>query len=44
MPYSETFKRKMVQKMTGPNAASAGALARDVNVAQTTLSRWLRQA
>lgn len=44
MPYSETFKRKMVQKMTGPNAASAGALAREVNVAQTTLSRWLRQA
>lgn len=44
MPYSGTFKRKMVQKMTGPNAASAGALARDVNVAQTTLSRWLRQA
>jgi transposase-like protein len=44
MPYSETFKRKMVQKMTGPNAASAGALAREVNMAQTTLSRWLRQA
>jgi transposase-like protein len=44
MPYSETFKHKMVQKMTGPNAASAGALAREVNVAQTTLSRWLRQA
>lgn len=44
MSYSETFKRKMVQRMTGPNAASAGALAREVNVAQTTLSRWLRRA
>lgn len=44
MPYSETFKRKMVQKMTGPKATSAGAPAREVNVAQTILSRWLRQA
>lgn len=44
MPYSETFRRKMVQRMTGPDATSATALARQVNVSQTTLSRWLRQA
>lgn len=44
MPYSETFKRKMVQRMTGPNATSATALAEEVNVPQSTLSRWLRKA
>ena len=44
MPYSESFKRKMVQRMTGPNATSSSALAREVNIHQTTLSQWLRQA
>lgn len=42
--YSENFKRKMVQRMTGPYARSAKSLARETGVAQATLSRWLIQA
>ena len=44
MPYSEKFKRKMVQKLTGPNAISATALSKQVDVSQTTLSKWVRNA
>lgn len=44
MPYSEMFKRKMVQKMTGSDALSASALSKQVDVPQTTLSKWLRKA
>lgn len=44
MPYSEMFKRKMVQKMTGPDAIAATALSKQVDVPQTTLSKWLRNA
>jgi transposase len=42
--YSETFKRKMVQRMLGPRAKTATTLSQEVNVHQATLSRWLRQA
>jgi len=44
MPYSESFKKKMISKMTGPNARSATSLSKEVGIAQATLSRWLRQA
>jgi transposase-like protein len=44
MPYSEKFRRKMVQKLTGPDATSATALSKEVDVPQTTLSKWLRNA
>jgi DNA-binding transcriptional ArsR family regulator len=44
MHYSEMFKDKMIRKMTGINAVSAAELSRDVDVAQSTLSRWLRNA
>jgi transposase len=44
MKYSNAFKAKMVQKMTGPNGKSAGALAKEVGIGQPTLSRWLREA
>jgi len=44
MPYSDMFKRKMIQKMTGPNPTSASALSKQVDVSQTTLSKWLRYA
>lgn len=44
MKYSNAFKARMVQKMTGPNAMSAAALARDVGICQPTLSRWRRDA
>ena len=39
--YNESFKAKMVQRMSGPGAVSATALARETGVAQATLSRWL---
>jgi len=44
MPYSDMYKRKMIQKLTGPNAISAWALSKQVDVSQTTLSTWLRKA
>lgn len=42
--YSRKFREKMVQKMAGPNAWSANALAAESGVSQNTLSRWLREA
>jgi len=42
--YSENFKRKMVQRMSGPHARSATSLCKETGVAQATLSRWLIQA
>lgn len=44
MEYSEVFKTKMVQKMVGPNARTACALAEEAGMSQPTLSRWLREA
>lgn len=43
-PYTNGFRAAMVRKMTGPGAVSATALAKEVGVAQATLSRWLRDA
>jgi transposase-like protein len=40
--YDERFKATMVRKLVGPPAVSASALAAEVGVAQTTLSRWLK--
>ncbi len=42
--YSENFKRKMVQRMSGAHARSATSLAKETGVSQATLSRWLIQA
>lgn len=42
MPYSEQFKSRMIQRLTGPSASSARSLSREVGVSQATLSRWLR--
>lgn len=44
MKYSEKFKAKMVEKMTGPDACSATSLAGETGVSQQTLSRWLKTA
>ena len=41
-PYSETLKSKLVQKMSAPGGPSATALAEEVGIHQSTLSRWLR--
>ena len=44
MNYPETFKEKMVLRMSGPSGISANALSEEVGIAQTSLSRWLREA
>lgn len=44
MEYSESFKSKMVQKLMGPRAVTATALATETGIPQPTLSRWLRAA
>jgi transposase-like protein len=41
--YSETLKEAMVVKLTSTNAPSATALAQEVNIPQSTLSRWVRE-
>ena len=42
--YSDAFRAKMVRKMLPPGAVSAGALAAETGVGQTTLWRWLQDA
>lgn len=42
--YSESFRNRMVEKMTGPRAKTATELATEVGVSQPTLSRWKREA
>ena len=42
--FSVAFKRKMVQRLTGKNRASASQLARETGVRQQNLSRWLQEA
>ncbi len=42
--YSDVFRSRMVQRMVGPEAVSANALAHEVGVSQNALSRWLREA
>jgi transposase len=44
MQYTDMFKNAMIQKMTGPGALSASALSKQVQVPQSTLSKWLRMA
>lgn len=44
MQYPDVFKNAMIQKMTGPGALSATALSKQVDVSQSTLSKWLRLA
>lgn len=44
MEYTEAFKAKMVRKMLPPGAVSASALAGEIGIAQSTLSRWLKGA
>lgn len=42
--YSEAFRRRMVQRMSGPGGTTATALSAEVGISQPTLSRWLREA
>lgn len=43
-PYSEAFKKKMVNRLIGKDAVSALQLARETGVRQQNLSRWLAEA
>jgi transposase len=42
--YSEGFRNRMVERLSGPHAPSATRLADETGVAQATLSRWLKAA
>lgn len=42
--YSEAFRNRMVEKMSGPRSKSATAVSKEVGVPQPTLSKWLREA
>lgn len=42
--YSEAFRKRMVERMSGPHGIKAYVLAAEVGVCQPTLSRWLREA
>ena len=42
--YSTAFKSRMLRRLIGPDAVSANALAEEVGVGQTVLSRWLRES
>jgi transposase len=42
--YTDGFRARMVERMTGPKRMSANALSQEVGVHQPTLSRWLREA
>lgn len=42
--YKPGFKARMVKRMAGPEGISATALAQEVGVPQSTLSRWLKAA
>lgn len=42
--YSPAFKTRMLRRLIGPSAMSANALAQEVGVGQTVLSRWLRES
>jgi len=42
--YSESFKRKIVQRLLLPNAPSANALSKELQIPQSTLSRWVRRS
>ncbi len=41
MIYTDSFKAKMVQRLSVPNAISAIRLSKEVGVSQSQLSRWL---
>lgn len=42
--YTDSFKAKMVQRLSAPNAISAVRLSKEVGVSQSQLSRWLATA
>src|SRR4030067_556483 len=41
--YPAEFKDAMISKMTSPGGRSATSIGKEVGIAQSTLSRWLRE-
>lgn len=44
MVYSEDFRGRMIQRLSGASTMSASSLSKEVGVSQATLSKWLRDA
>lgn len=44
IPYTATFRNRMVARLVGPHAISATALGIETGLPQATLSRWLKEA
>jgi transposase len=42
--YSESFKRRVVQRLLLPGAPTARSVSREMGVPQPNISRWLREA
>ncbi len=42
--YTDAFKSRMIERMTGPRAMTATLLSKEVGIPQPTLSTWLRHA
>jgi len=42
--YPAEFKDAMISKMTAPGGRSATSLGKEIGIAQSTLSRWLRKS
>lgn len=43
MSYTQGFKSRMIERITGPEGITAYALSKEVGVSQPTLSRWVRE-
>jgi transposase-like protein len=43
-PFSQVYKQKMIERMTGKDAVSARQLSQETGISQTTLSLWLQDA
>ncbi len=42
-PYSPTYKAKLLERLTGPNAITAHRLSKETGVSQQTFSRWKQE-
>jgi transposase len=43
-PFSQAYKQKMIERLTGKDAMSARQASQETGISQETLSRWLRDA
>lgn len=43
-PFSQAYKQKMIERLTGKDAASARQVSQETGISQTTLSKWLYEA